>query len=199
MTLFKKQSAHLRQQQGFALLITIIVLSVILAIGLSLMEISLKQINLTITSRESELAFVAANSGIECGQYSRFNNSASYNFDDNSFEFSCFQLGSRQISVGQSNTQGTGMRSGRVEQYNTTYDLTTPSGAMCVDITVYTIDHRSVTDSTIPPVSFSNEGVGSRDCPTGSVCTNIFSRGYNRACGDIGDRNTVQREMTAEF
>lgn len=185
------------KKEGFALLITIIVLSVVLAIGLSLLEISLKQINLTITARESELAFVAANSGIECGQFSRFNLTSSLNFDNGRFSFGCFNTGQRHVQVGVSNAEGSGMRSGRVEQFNTAYDLTTASGAMCIDITVFIIDNR--TSNLEYTHVFTNQGVGERVCGGNSVCTNIFSRGYNRSCRDVGDRNTVQREMTAEF
>jgi Tfp pilus assembly protein PilV len=179
-------------QGGFALLITIIVLSVVLAIGLSLLEISLKQINLTITARESELAFVAANSGIECAQFSRFNREISTAFDNEEFEFACFGQGARIIDAV--------LRRGsnpRVYEYQTQYDVGTASGDMCVDVTVFVMDNR--TNNNNGNYNFSNQGVSSRSCPGNSVCTNIFSRGYNRACDAIGDRNTVQREMTAEF
>jgi Tfp pilus assembly protein PilX len=197
-----------QKQAGFALLITIIVLSVVLAIGLSLLEISLKQINLTITARESELAFVAANSGVECAQFSRFNIEQSTDFDDGQFRFACFNQGARTLNVnggnpaGSSATQtiiGNAASPNRavIESFQTQYDLETEGGEMCVDMTVVTIDVRG--RATGYPYSFSNQGVVSRNCPGNSVCTNIFSRGYNRSCGDIGDRNTVQREMTAEF
>lgn len=196
-----------QKQAGFALLITIIVLSVVLAIGLSLLEISLKQINLTITARESELAFVAANSGVECAQFSRFNIEQSTDFDDEQFRFACFGQ-SRILDVnggnpaGSSATQtiiGNAASPNRavIESFQTQYDLETEGGEMCVDMTVVTIDVRG--RATGYPYSFSNQGVASRNCPGNSVCTNIFSRGYNRSCSDIGDRNTVQREMTAEF
>ncbi len=179
-------------QGGFALLITIIVLSVVLAIGLSLLEISLKQINLTITARESELAFVAANSGIECAQFSRFHREVSTTFDNEEFEFACFAQGARIIDAVIRRPANP-----RVYEYQTQYDVPSASGDMCVDMTVYIIDNR--TSSNDLTFNFNNQGVASRECPGNSVCTNIFSRGYNRACGAIGDRNTVQREMTAEF
>jgi type II secretory pathway pseudopilin PulG len=54
---------------GFALLFAILVSILIVSIGASIISISLRQIILSSTSRESQLAFYAANTGIECAFY----------------------------------------------------------------------------------------------------------------------------------
>ena len=58
-------------ENGLALLLALIVVSVVLAVGLSLLNITLKQFTLSATARDSEMAFHAANTGLECMQHYR--------------------------------------------------------------------------------------------------------------------------------
>lgn len=51
------------REGGFALLLALIVSSVVLAIGISILNISVNQINLSATARESEFSFQAAHIG----------------------------------------------------------------------------------------------------------------------------------------
>jgi hypothetical protein len=56
-------------KSGVALYISILVAALILSIGLSIGNIYVKETNLSISSRESQIAFYAADSGLECAQY----------------------------------------------------------------------------------------------------------------------------------
>ena len=65
----KTKTIQVRQsQQGFSLLLAILVSGVALAIGLSLMSVTLRQLDLTADVRESEQAFQLASTGIECAE-----------------------------------------------------------------------------------------------------------------------------------
>ena len=55
--------------RGFTLLIAIILASVALALSLSLIDISYKQVLLSISVKQSQYAFAAADSGLECALY----------------------------------------------------------------------------------------------------------------------------------
>lgn len=63
----KKNKGH--SQGGFALFVAVVTASIILSIGISILNITLKQFQLSGTSRESEMAFSAADAGLECAMY----------------------------------------------------------------------------------------------------------------------------------
>lgn len=55
--------------RGFALLYAVMTSSIILAVGVSLISITLKQLSISTLGRESQYAFYAANAGAECALY----------------------------------------------------------------------------------------------------------------------------------
>ena len=61
------------QKTGFALLISLIVVSVVLSVGLVILDLTIKQVRLAATTADSETAFHAANAGMECARYWRRN------------------------------------------------------------------------------------------------------------------------------
>lgn len=63
-----RKNACLRRQ-GFTLLFTILIMSIILVIGIGVFEIILKEIVISGAGRESQIAFYAADSGVECSLY----------------------------------------------------------------------------------------------------------------------------------
>lgn len=58
-----------RRSAGFTILFAVLVASLLLSIGLAIFNIALKEIILSSTARESQYAFYAADSGIECALY----------------------------------------------------------------------------------------------------------------------------------
>ncbi len=60
---------HITKQRGFTLLIAVVLTSVLLSVGLALLDISYKQIMLSSTARQSQYAFYAADSAIECALF----------------------------------------------------------------------------------------------------------------------------------
>lgn len=59
----------LKNETGFTLFISLIIASVIMIIGVSLHNLVVKELLFSFSGRESEKAFFAADSGIECGLY----------------------------------------------------------------------------------------------------------------------------------
>ena len=56
-------------QRGFTLLFAVLVSTLVLAVGASIISLALKQVQLSGTSRDSQYAFYAANTGYECAYY----------------------------------------------------------------------------------------------------------------------------------
>ncbi|MES2225087.1 MAG: hypothetical protein V4478_03830 [Patescibacteria group bacterium] len=59
----------LTQRKGFAMLFTVLVISIILSIGLGIANTTFKQTVLSNLAKDSQLAFYQADSGVECGLY----------------------------------------------------------------------------------------------------------------------------------
>lgn len=59
----------LSQQKGFALLFAVLLAALLLAVGLSIFNLSLKEVQISGAGRESQMAFYAADAGIECAIY----------------------------------------------------------------------------------------------------------------------------------
>jgi Tfp pilus assembly protein PilE len=56
-------------QRGFTLLIAVILSSVVLTVGLTLLEVAYKQVILSSTAKQSQTAFYNADSALECALY----------------------------------------------------------------------------------------------------------------------------------
>lgn len=59
----------LKKDKGFAMLFTVLVISIILAIALGIADLTFKQTLLSSLARDSQLAFYQADAGVECGMY----------------------------------------------------------------------------------------------------------------------------------
>ena len=81
---------HNTSSRGFALLMTLLVVAVVVSITLAVIELSIKQLNLAVTAKDSEIAFHAANAGMECVRYARRTASTSLESGENSVRFDCF-------------------------------------------------------------------------------------------------------------
>lgn len=62
-------SCNLSSKKGFTLLFAILISVLVLAVGTSMITIALKQVILSGAGRESQYAFYAANTGVECAVY----------------------------------------------------------------------------------------------------------------------------------
>lgn len=197
---------NLQSNKGFALLLTLVVISVVLAIGLSLLQVTVKQLSLSSLARESTIALYAANTGLECMQFHRSIPDTRSKFlrdDTNDWppDLNCADVnqvaGSKQAAtlVDGSSSQWL---------YNYQYQFELDYGAVgsadnaCVETSLYIADLRdSSTDIEDEPVT--GEGLTTVSCTSGTICTTIFARGYNRPCDQLNSIFTVQRELTIEY
>ncbi|NQV93418.1 pilus assembly PilX N-terminal domain-containing protein [Candidatus Kaiserbacteria bacterium] len=63
------QLSRTQNNKGFTLLVAVLVSGVLLAIGLAIFNITIKELLLSSSGRESQFAFYAADSGTECALY----------------------------------------------------------------------------------------------------------------------------------
>jgi Tfp pilus assembly protein PilX len=183
--------------KGFALLLALIVSSVVLAIGASILSISINQVNLSSTARESEFAFQAAHAGIDCLWYWRGEESDLYtatNVAESNPVINCF--GGNPITSSKVRIQQTA-GVGNTDLFSNVFEWGDP--LRCTAVTMYVMNAYGGDLTT----RFANKGIGNdgvKTCLSGNICTVIVSDGYNRSCGEIYTSIfSVQREITLEF
>ena len=185
---------------GFALLLSIIISSIVLAIGVSLLHLSISQINLASTARESEIAFQAAHAGANCAWFWRYNTDTEDLFatalsGSAAPTFSCF--GDEEPSSAKHDQAS--VSGGTADTFD--YEFPMGTAGSCTQVTVYVM--RAGAAEMTWDLRSVNEGIGTngiKKCDANGVCTIIVSRGYNRNCADIATSIfTIQRELTVEF
>lgn len=63
------RTLHSHTQRGFTLLLAALVSSIVLALGVSIYQLAVKQIELSSLGRDSQFAFFAADTGAECALF----------------------------------------------------------------------------------------------------------------------------------
>src|SRR3989344_1182654 len=77
---------QLSQRGGYALMLSIVVSSIVLSIGISLLNIVQKELILSATGRDSQFAFYAADAGLECVLYWDLGNPGESIFPESSID-----------------------------------------------------------------------------------------------------------------
>ena len=178
-------------QDGLTLLITLLLSSVLLAIGVTMLNVTLKQFELSGIAHSSEVAFQAANAGAECLIYhdrsaARAPGNVSV-LDVPGDETSRARVTGLSCLGGTSDDlQNTDNQVFSGEEQRFQYDWGTP--AICTDVSIYKFFDDSDPEDMDPLIT-------SRDCPAGVECTMIRSRGYNQACNNLTNQSTVEREL----
>lgn len=167
----KAGEPHEATSRGFALLVAVIFMSVMLTFGLALGSLAYKQSKLTETTVESQYAFYAADSALECVLY------ADQQLD--AFDYAKYNSGhsSSIPSIacdGNNNPQQVTVLSYTGTQLVEADRLSLDSGARCADVTIY--KPKSSTGTTY-----------------------LFSQGYNVPCSDVGSSATVARGLEAHY
>lgn len=110
-------------QRGFTLLIAVILTSVLLSVGLALLDVAYKQVTLSSTARQSQTAFYAADSALECALY--------WDQKHNAFSYGApartLTCGTRTITPSSSISNGI---------QTTTFDMPCPSGGTSAEVIV---------------------------------------------------------------
>lgn len=184
--------------EGFALLVTLIVVSVILAIGLSILDLSIKQVRLSANAKDSENAFHAANAGLECGRFNRLRLAEDMELG-REINPSCFG-----DTVNNSNPQVIFDDPVIGQSFLYTWEFTWGSGldVRCSRLNILvastTPDGGGLTspDMLINFPGFEND---THLCEASARCTVISSQGFSRSCANRTQIGTVQREVLLEF
>lgn len=190
-----KSGYRVQPNKGFAMLITLVVVSVILAIGLSLLFVTTKQYELAVAASESEKAFQAANIGLECMRYHRA--------QPNTLKILLKETSTAVPSLAcagvnpNATPQGSTLYSQNNQfLYSYKYAYTTNIG-QCIETSLFVSDVRNATANF--EYSITGEGLSTISCTAGTFCTAVFSRGYNRPCNQLNSIFTIQREITIQY
>lgn len=171
------------KEKGFALLLAIIVSSIAMSVGLSMLNITLKQVALGTTTKNSEVSFQVASAGVECLVYLRnhFDAELSAGSPVNS---SC--LG-ELISMSDTDSDP------EEQKFNQQLEWFISGSAYCLKLDITLLAPTGGSKST----TFAGETV---TCEANDVCAYGTSRGYNVSCSAITSSIQVsQRELSVEF
>ena len=171
----------LQKNKGFALLLSLIISSIALSIGLSMLQITMKQLTLGTTTKGSEIAFQATNAGMECLRYHRKDFAAG-----GTVTVSCLGL-----DVNMTESGGAVVNRYTEKDFN----LPVPGGSVCIKMQAMVVQPSSDhTESNIFDTGKDSE------CKANDTCMYAIVRGHNRSCAEIGGSIfTAQRELTHGF
>jgi len=175
---------------GFSLLLAMLVASVALSIGIALLGLTVKQLDLSVTARDSEIAFHAASAGIECLQWFRYDESDQLLNNDSSVDHNIDKTCMGETAEFQERTSPAPPQNRR-EYYDVQVEGNIDGTLFCTEMEMVVV----TVDATDRNRGFDTVG----DCPDGDACTVAKARGYNVPCDLVGTQFSVQRELTAEF
>lgn len=197
-----KKTQQLEKEKGFALLITLVVVTVLISIGLSVLDLSIKQVRLATNAKDSEIAFHAANAGLECALYQRRTSEDAMELGV-SFTASCFA----QAPVPAIGTKITsGVSGGDVYQYKYQFTWGTSPDIRCSQINTVVgsssassaLTISGLTTGAAPLVPGYPDG-NTKVCEAGTKCSIISVQGFNQPCANVGSYGTVQREVLLQL
>lgn len=184
---------------GFALLMSLIVVGVLISIGLTVLELTIAQVRLSTNARDSETAFHAANAGLECALYWRRQSAESMETGQAiSPTPTCFD------GVGATADATTIVSDSDGDAFLYTYQFTWGTGGdRCSQVnTLIASSTPTGSGVTIPNVASHIPGYAGGTnftCEPGGRCTIMSVRGYNKPCGQTTTFGTVQREVLLQF
>lgn len=191
-----------QKEHGFALLITLIVVGVVISVGLTVLDLSIKQVRLSTNAKESEIAFHAANAGMECARYwRRVDATDMETFQD--ITPSCFSGALSNYAKADLAGDVTGDGVSYLYNYDFTWGGTgaercTRVVTMVASTTVTGVGATTSNMTAYVP-GFPPEENDEKYCEPGARCTVISVRGYNKPCSSVGGYGTVEREVLLQF
>lgn len=187
---------QIKQQSGFALLMAIIVVGVVVSVGLTILDLTIKQLSLSTNSKDSETSLHAANAGLECAQYWRFKEANALESGQD-ITIDCFNKSSTDSSV---TDHGSG--SAHIYQYDFEFDWGDTGAERCSKIKMLLFvsdnDSAGVTLNNISSIVPGYPSGTDKECDAGGRCAVISVQGYNKTCSNIGSYGTIQREVLLE-
>lgn len=198
-----RTNTHRTKEQGIALLLTLVTVTAIISIGLSILTISTKQVRLASIASESEVAFSAANAGLECGLYWRREATESVRQETGqTFQAECFNQSSVNVIVNQ-NVSGaarvpTNIGGGNAYYYEYQFDWGDPERCSKISMVVANGVGGQVEVTNMASL-VPGYPSGNMTCAEDLRCTVMSAQGFNKSCSDITTTGTVQREVLLEL
>ncbi len=172
-----KNTTHTSNNKGFALLFAVLISSVLLSIGISIFNLTLKELILSSSGRESQFAFYAADTGAECALY----------WDAKGVDI--FATSSNPRTAVPANPDCVG----QAITIDNFVGARTPSyAATRFNVSIPNRDYLGNSAPYCAIVTVSKTLVG------GIVKTDIDSRGYNMDCAST-DPNKVERGLQVHY
>ena len=183
-----KNNTKNNQEKGFAMLFAVLVSSVLISISISIFNITLKELTLSSAGRESQFAFYAADSGMECAIYWDFKAnipSTMYAYSISTSE----DENARQAAVTEEQPTCLGT--------NLTGNFNAPDANGTRAITTFEFDVPNVPNT---PASYCAKITVTKTPSAGfGSQTVIESRGYNYPCSNINNQNTIERALRVTY
>jgi Tfp pilus assembly protein PilX len=190
-------------ESGFALLMSLIVVGVLLSIGLTYLDLSTSQVQLSTNSRDSERSFHAANAGMECGRYWRRVSSDLMETGQDIVP-DCFDAAATPTISPTTLGTAEGLVGDGVA-YVYSYEFTWgTNNDRCSQITSLVMVANDPSTQTLELTGVATQvpgytGADPKICVPGERCTILSSRGYNQDCSNTTNFGTIQREVLLEF
>jgi len=197
-----------RTQAGIALLMTIIVLGVVLSVTLAIVELSLQHLALSVDSKDSEIAFHAANAGLECARYMRRSATSSPQFETglSTITPSCFgtttpSFSKRALIVSSSSPNAI------ATMYRYKANIASNNNrCSAIDMLVMVVSSSSPESLVVTgpggsdlSLVFPGYGPTTKTCDPGASCTLVSVSGYNALCNGITADGVLKRQVLLEF
>jgi hypothetical protein len=180
-------------ERGIALLITLLIMTVLLGVSASLLNITIKQFQFSSIGLASEMAFQAANAGMECMLYHDYEG-----YPPTPSTPGKFDIGQASPSISCMGSGNTGIESQSINPtwVSREYRFTWGSPSVCTEVEIFKYFDAS------NPVDMTNALRRSGSCAEGVSCTVIQARGYNVACPASGNPfppRSIERELTQRY
>ncbi len=172
----------------------------ILTIGLVILDLSIKQVRLASTTKDSEVAFHAANAGMECARFWRRDQRAAMTTGANTAAIDCFGVSVGSVSdAGTASVDSTADGNGYVYEYEVDWNSGESCTAVTMVVAVADVTGNGVEIDNIRTLVPGYPDGAAFDCPAGAQCTVASVQGYNRSCAQRTSFGTIQREVLLEF
>ncbi len=146
---------NVQKNKGFVLLIAVVLSSLLLSIGLAIFNTTLKELELSSLGRDSQFAFYAADSGMECALYWDIRGAAFPTSTSSTVPSSGVSCENEDIATTWSVTSDS-------SSAQTTFDLVFPPDSFCATVVVSKDDDGDTITTTI-------ESRGYNTCDTNNI------------------------------
>lgn len=208
MKIFNKKNNSSKKEKGFTLLFAVLVSVLVLSVGASIISVALKQSILSSTGRESQFAFYAANTGLECALFLDLN-PGYYGLGPNVKIFPYQGSDTDQVAISPS--QQADVKCGITSIWTGDEDSSYPEIAWTEALVAnssedthafqFAIRNDIDTGSGVPSVNdleYCVEVVVTKASTTGQLITTISSQGLN-SCDPDNDPRAVQRGLLMRY